>query len=119
MPPSHRDRGRHRPALRETVDPDHRAASSGAASDRLNGLPAPGCGAGQALVYPDEGGSWVDDTLRVTEEQAALWNGSSGDAWIAAQAVLDDLFRPVEALLADTASSLAATNVLDVGCGTG
>ena len=61
----------------------------------------------------------MDDTLRVTEEQAALWNGSSGDAWIAAQAVLDELFRPVETLLADTAASLAATNVLDVGCGTG
>lgn len=48
-----------------------------------------------------------------------MWNGSSGDAWIAAQAVLDDLFRPVEALLADTAASSGATNVLDVGCGTG
>jgi SAM-dependent methyltransferase len=61
----------------------------------------------------------VDDAARVAEEQAALWNGSSGEAWIAAQAVLDDLFRPVEALLADTAASLGATDVLDVGCGTG
>jgi SAM-dependent methyltransferase len=61
----------------------------------------------------------VDDAARVAEEQAALWNGSSGEAWIAAQAVLDDLFRPVEALLADTAASLGATGVLDVGCGTG
>ena len=48
-----------------------------------------------------------------------MWNGSSGEAWIAAQAVLDDLFRPVEALLADAAASSGATNVLDVGCGTG
>ena len=61
----------------------------------------------------------MDDAARVAEEQAALWNGSSGEAWIAAQAVLDDLFRPVEALLADTAASLGATDVLDVGCGTG
>jgi SAM-dependent methyltransferase len=61
----------------------------------------------------------VNDARRLREEQAALWNGSSGDAWIAAQSVLDDLFRPVEAMLADAAASLAATNVLDVGCGTG
>ena len=61
----------------------------------------------------------MDDARRVAEDQAALWNGSSGEAWVAAQAVLDDLFRPVEALLADTAASLGATDVLDVGCGTG
>jgi SAM-dependent methyltransferase len=61
----------------------------------------------------------VDDARRVAEEQAALWNGSSGEAWVATQAVLDDLFRPVETLLADTAASLGATNVLDIGCGTG
>ncbi len=61
----------------------------------------------------------MDDARRVAEEQAALWNGSSGEAWVAVQAVLDDLFRPVEGLLVDTAASLGATNVLDVGCGTG
>jgi SAM-dependent methyltransferase len=61
----------------------------------------------------------VDDAQELREEQAAMWNGSSGEAWIAAQAVLDDLFRPVEALLADAAASPGATNVLDVGCGTG
>jgi SAM-dependent methyltransferase len=61
----------------------------------------------------------VDDAGKLREEQAALWNGSSGEAWIAAQSVLDDLFRPVEAMLAGTAASLAATSVLDVGCGTG
>jgi len=61
----------------------------------------------------------VDDAQELREAQAAMWNGSSGEAWIAAQAVLDDLFRPVEALLADTAASSGATNVLDIGCGTG
>ena len=61
----------------------------------------------------------MDDARQLREEQAALWNGSSGEAWVAAQAVLDDLFRPVEALLADAAAALGATNVLDVGCGTG
>jgi SAM-dependent methyltransferase len=61
----------------------------------------------------------VDDAQELREEQAAMWNGSSGEAWIAAQAVLDDLFRPVEALLADAAASSGATKVLDVGCGTG
>ncbi|MEA2178000.1 MAG: hypothetical protein QOG77_1297 [Solirubrobacteraceae bacterium] len=61
----------------------------------------------------------MDDARKVAEEQAALWNGSSGDAWVAAQTVLDDLFRPVETLLADTAAAMGATDVLDVGCGTG
>ena len=70
-----------------------------------------GCAAGHSLG--------VDDARQLREEQAALWNGSSGEAWVAAQAVLDDLFRPVEALLADAAAALGATNVLDVGCGTG
>ena len=40
-----------------------------------------GCAAGHPLG--------VDDARQLREEQAALWNGSSGEAWVAAQAVLD------------------------------
>lgn len=54
-----------------------------------------------------------------SEDQATLWNGSAGQAWIDAQAALDQMFRPVEALLVETARAASARSVLDVGCGTG
>ncbi|WP_269502514.1 class I SAM-dependent methyltransferase [Burkholderia sp. IMCC1007] len=53
------------------------------------------------------------------EAQSALWNGPSGHAWIDAQASLDAMFEPFEALLADAAAASSARRVLDVGCGTG
>lgn len=49
--------------------------------------------------------------------QKALWGGQNGEAWVAAQDLLDDLFRPIEALLADAVQPGA--HVLDIGCGTG
>ncbi|MDE1009837.1 MAG: class I SAM-dependent methyltransferase [Paraburkholderia fungorum] len=51
--------------------------------------------------------------------QAALWNGSSGRAWMAEQQVLDQMFKPLEDLLVDGIRAGSATRVLDVGCGTG
>lgn len=53
------------------------------------------------------------------DEQARLWNGPSGRAWVDMQEPLDRLFRPFEALLADAVAASGATRVLDVGCGTG
>jgi len=58
-----------------------------------------------------------DDAIR--EEQERLWNGPAGRAWVEAQAVLDRLFQPFEALLAGTVAEGSSTRVLDVGCGTG
>ncbi|MDR6888123.1 MULTISPECIES: class I SAM-dependent methyltransferase [Variovorax] len=53
-------------------------------------------------------------------EQAALWNGRAGRAWVDAQASLDRLFAPFENLLVSEARALAVRRrVLDVGCGTG
>jgi len=49
-------------------------------------------------------------------EQASLWNGTAGQAWVAAEAALDQMFAPFDALLA---RGLTARRVLDVGCGTG
>lgn len=54
-----------------------------------------------------------------TEDQTTLWNGVAGQAWVDAQAVLDEMFRPAEALLVNTARAASARRVLDVGCGTG
>ena len=56
------------------------------------------------------------------DEQAALWNGPAGRAWVDAQELLDQTLKPfadliVEAVFGDR--SLAVGQVLDVGCGTG
>lgn len=55
------------------------------------------------------------------DEQARLWNGVAGRAWVDTQASLDQLFRPLEDLLtqAVAACTQAGDRVLDVGCGTG
>jgi SAM-dependent methyltransferase len=49
--------------------------------------------------------------------QAALWNGSAGNAWVDNRDLLEELFRPFEALLA--APIQTGARVVDVGCGTG
>lgn len=51
--------------------------------------------------------------------QAALWNGTSGAAWVEMQAVLDAMFAPIEAALVEAVSAAGARDVLDIGCGTG
>jgi trans-aconitate methyltransferase len=53
------------------------------------------------------------------DEQAALWNGASGQSWVEAQELLDQMFAPFEGLLVDVASAKPRNRVLDVGCGTG
>lgn len=55
----------------------------------------------------------------VQEEQKALWNDVKGCAWVEAQGLLDDLFRPLENLLFSAAAIEPGHHVLDVGCGTG
>ena len=53
------------------------------------------------------------------DEQAALWNGVAGRAWVDAQQALDRLFTPFEDLLVTAVTAASARAVLDVGCGTG
>jgi ubiquinone/menaquinone biosynthesis C-methylase UbiE len=53
------------------------------------------------------------------DEQAALWNGGGGNAWVELNEVLDGMLAPLgEALLASV-DVQADDHVLDVGCGTG
>ena len=51
--------------------------------------------------------------------QAALWNGHAGHAWVASQTALDQMFQPLEDQLVEAVSTQRAQHVLDVGCGTG
>ena len=52
-------------------------------------------------------------------DQAALWNGPSGRAWVEAQETLDQMLKPFEELLLAGLPAGSADAVLDVGCGTG
>jgi len=52
-------------------------------------------------------------------DQAALWNGPGGRAWVDTQAALDQMFRPFENLIAEAVRHARPLRVLDVGCGTG
>lgn len=53
------------------------------------------------------------------EDQAALWNGPAGHAWVHAQAILDRMFAPFEPMLVEACLAAGGGRVLDVGCGTG
>jgi SAM-dependent methyltransferase len=61
----------------------------------------------------------MDASRKNAEEQAALWNGAAGQAWVEAQELLDGILRPFEDLLVQVAAEKARAGVLDVGCGTG
>jgi len=55
----------------------------------------------------------------VNEDQAKLWNGSAGQAWVDGQQLLDGMFEPFERLLVKEAQRQGSRRVLDVGCGSG
>ncbi|HMC56052.1 MAG: SAM-dependent methyltransferase [Gemmatimonadetes bacterium] len=53
------------------------------------------------------------------DDQAAQWNRTAGCAWVEAQAMIDQTFKPIEDLLVDAIVAGSPRRVLDVGCGTG
>jgi SAM-dependent methyltransferase len=61
----------------------------------------------------------MDVTHQTGHEQAALWNGRAGRAWVESQELLEQVFKPFENLLVKAACAAPARRVLDVGCGTG
>lgn len=54
-----------------------------------------------------------------SEEQAALWNGEGGNAWVELHEVLDGMLAPLGEALLDSLTVQPDGHVLDVGCGTG
>jgi SAM-dependent methyltransferase len=61
----------------------------------------------------------MDVTHETDGEQTALWNGLAGRAWVDAQELLAQMFKPFEDLLVEAVSAGSRGPVLDVGCGTG
>src|SRR5437868_4467166 len=62
----------------------------------------------------------MDVTHHQTDNaQTALWNGRAGRAWVDAQQVLDQMFKPLEDRLVEAVRAGSGQRVLDVGCGTG
>lgn len=51
--------------------------------------------------------------------QSVEWSGIAGQGWVAAQDLLDRMFKPMEDLLAEEVARSGSERVLDVGCGTG
>ncbi|AJC23282.2 class I SAM-dependent methyltransferase [Pandoraea pulmonicola] len=62
-------------------------------------------------------------TPSANQDQFALWNGPSGNAWVDNRAALDQMFVPLARFLIDrvheAARRLPSGRLLDVGCGTG
>lgn len=61
----------------------------------------------------------MDTSHPINDEQARLWNGHAGHAWVDAQRVLDRMLQPFEDLLMEAVHAARPRRLLDIGCGTG
>jgi SAM-dependent methyltransferase len=61
----------------------------------------------------------MDVARQTDDEQTTVWNGLGGRAWVEAQELLDQMFKPLEDLLVEAVFAESGSRVLDVGCGTG
>ena len=59
----------------------------------------------------------MDVIDRAESEQAKLWNGPAGRAWVETQDMLDRILMPFEVQLMEAVPAGEAAHVLDVGCG--
>lgn len=53
------------------------------------------------------------------EDQALLWNGPAGRAWVDGKSMMDTMLQPFEDRLVAAVAEHGADRVLEVGCGTG
>jgi SAM-dependent methyltransferase len=61
----------------------------------------------------------MDVTQPTDNDQTTLWNGVAARAWVDAQELTDQVFRPLNEILVDASVASAGGRLLDVGCGTG
>jgi SAM-dependent methyltransferase len=61
----------------------------------------------------------MDTSYQANSDQATLWNGLSGSAWVELRESLDRILKPFEDLLVEAVSAGPRARVLDVGCGAG
>jgi SAM-dependent methyltransferase len=61
----------------------------------------------------------MSEHQRANLDQATLWNGSAGHAWVELQSLLDEVLAPFERLLIQHVLEDGARRVLDIGCGAG
>ena len=61
----------------------------------------------------------TQEAQQANVDQAALWNGAAGNAWVETQSVLDEMLAPFERLLIEQGLHDGTRSVLDVGCGAG
>ena len=61
----------------------------------------------------------MTDRTKGDNSQQAFWNGDAAQAWVEAQGVLDQMFRPFEDALVEAVAARPASRILDIGCGTG
>ncbi len=53
------------------------------------------------------------------EDQAQIWNGAAGRAWVEGQAMMDQMLHPFQERLVAATAAHDGERLLDVGCGTG
>jgi SAM-dependent methyltransferase len=61
----------------------------------------------------------MHEAHQANREQAALWNETSGRAWVELQSILDGMLEPFSALLVGHSFPGPEGRVLDIGCGAG
>ncbi len=61
----------------------------------------------------------MTDMAKGDNSQQAFWNGDAAQAWVEAQGVLDQMFRPFEDALVEAVAAQPGNRILDIGCGTG
>jgi SAM-dependent methyltransferase len=52
-------------------------------------------------------------------DQAAYWNGQTGQRWVDRQETLDAVLAPILEIILDRAAPVAGERVIDIGCGCG